>query len=125
MSAPPENPYGPLVPLPELTPEGLRTAVARIAPGQVPALTQHLFEAATNAQRIGSLAPLRTFVHAWAVFVAVQRHPERAARPRALEDLVTAGEKDPGEAIAEIIRIRATAERETGLCGVRVPRAVE
>ncbi|KUN87731.1 hypothetical protein AQJ66_08810 [Streptomyces bungoensis] len=115
MSAQTDGPYGPLIPMPELTPDALRAAVARIAPSKVPALTQHLFEATTNAQQTQSLAPLRAFVHSWAVFVAIERHPERAARLRELERVVDAGEQDPEAAIAEIRAIRETAEAEAGL----------
>ncbi|MEV7191209.1 hypothetical protein AB0N81_05280 [Streptomyces sp. NPDC093510] len=115
MSAQPDEPYGPLIPMPELTPDALRAAVSRIAPSRVPALTRHLFEATTNAQQTQSLAPLRAFVHSWAVFVAIERHPQRAARLRELERLVNAAEQDPTEAIAEIRRIRDDAEAEAGL----------
>ncbi|MEU6089009.1 DUF6247 family protein [Streptomyces sp. NPDC047085] len=100
---------------PKLTPDALRAAVARIAPSRIPALTQHLFEATTNAQQTQSLAPLRAFVHSWAVFVAIERHPERAARLRELERLVDAGEQDPAAAIEEIRAIREAAEAEAGL----------
>ncbi|MGR8010090.1 hypothetical protein [Streptomyces hypolithicus] len=115
MSAQPDGPYGPLIPMPELTPDSLRAAVARIAPSRIPALTQHLFEATTNAQQTQSLAPLRAFVHSWAVFVSIERHPARAARLRELEMTVDAGEQDPAEAITEIRRIRKAAESEAGL----------
>ncbi|MEU7582626.1 hypothetical protein AB0B50_34160 [Streptomyces sp. NPDC041068] len=101
--------------MPELTPDALRAAVARIAPSRIPALTQHLLEATTNAQQTQSLAPLRAFVHSWAVFVAIERHPQRAARLRALEQLVNAAEQDPADAVAEIRRIRDEAEAEAGL----------
>nr|WP_206328148.1 DUF6247 family protein [Streptomyces sp. S3(2020)] len=101
--------------MPELTPDGLRAAVERIAPSRVPALTQHLFEATTNAQQTQTLAPLRAFVHSWAVFVAIERHPQRAARLRELEAIVDTGEQDPAEAVAEINAIRETAEAEAGL----------
>ncbi|WP_254370466.1 hypothetical protein [Streptomyces sp. A3M-1-3] len=101
--------------MPDLTTEALRAAVAKIAPSRIPALTQHLFEATTNAQQTQSLAPLRAFVHSWAVFVAIERHPERAARLRELERLVDAGEQDPTKAIAEIRRLRGAAEAEAGL----------
>ncbi|QHC29971.1 hypothetical protein GR129_15270 [Streptomyces sp. HF10] len=37
--------------MPELTPDALRAAVARMAPSRIPAPTQHLFEATTNAQQ--------------------------------------------------------------------------
>lgn len=115
MSAQSDGPYGPLIPMPELTPDALRAAVARIAPSRMPALTQHLFEATTHAQQTQSLAPLRAFVHSWAVFVAIERHPTRAARLRELERLVDVGEEEPAEAIAEIRTIRAAAEAEAGL----------
>jgi len=115
VSAQSDGPYGPLIPMPELTPDALRAAVARIAPSRIPALTQHLFEATTNAQQTQSLAPLRAFVHSWAVFVAIERHPARAERLRELERVVDAGDQDPTEAIAEIQAIRAGAETEAGL----------
>ncbi|WP_127354617.1 DUF6247 family protein [Actinacidiphila soli] len=115
MSVQPDGPYGPLIPMPELTPDALRAAVAKIAPSRISALTQHLFEATTNAQQTQSLAPLRAFVHSWAVFIAIERHPERAARLRELERIVDAGEQDPMEAITEIRGIREAAEAETGL----------
>ncbi len=113
MSPQPDGPYGPLIPMPELTPDALRAAVARISPSRVPALTQHLFEATTNAQQTQSLAPLRAFVHSWAVFVAIERHPQRAARLRELERIVDGGQQDPAEAIAEIRQIREAAEAGT------------
>ncbi|MGW1375258.1 DUF6247 family protein [Streptomyces sp. NPDC002446] len=115
MSVQPDGPYGPLIPQPELTPDALRSAVARIAPSRIPALTQHLFEATTSAQQTQTLAPLRAFVHSWGVFVAIERHPERAARLRELERIVDRGESDPAAAIAEIQQIRETAEAEAGL----------
>ncbi|OIK07204.1 hypothetical protein [Streptomyces monashensis] len=101
--------------MPEPTPDALRAAVARLARSRTPALTQHLFEAATNAQRARSLAPLRAFVHSWAVFVAIEGRPERAARLRELEQIVDAGEEDPAAVIAEIRAIREAAEAEAGL----------
>ncbi|WP_152774537.1 DUF6247 family protein [Streptomyces spongiae] len=101
--------------MPELTPDALCAAIARIAPSRIPALTQHLFEATTNAQQTQSLAPLRAFVHSWAVFVAIERHPARAQRLRELERIVDAGEQDPSDAITEIRSIREAAEAEAGL----------
>ncbi|MFJ9816628.1 hypothetical protein ACIRU3_15400 [Streptomyces sp. NPDC101151] len=102
----------------ELTPDALRAAVARIAPSRIPELTQHLVDATTNVQQTRSLAPLCAFVHSWAVFVAIERHPERAVRLRELEHIVDAGEQDPAAAIVEIHVIREAAEAEAGLCGV-------
>ncbi|MFF4750795.1 DUF6247 family protein [Streptomyces sp. NPDC002514] len=111
----PQSRLEPLIPMPALTPEALRTAVERLTPSRVPAFVQDLVEATTNAQQAQSLAPLRTFVHTWGVFVAVQRHPSRAARLRHLEEVISAGAEDPTEAIAEIRSIQAAAEAEAGL----------
>ncbi|MFJ3977703.1 DUF6247 family protein [Streptomyces sp. NPDC090021] len=101
--------------MPELTPAALREAVAKIAPSRVPDLTLHLFEATTNAQQTQSLAPLRAFIHSWAVFVEIERHPHRAARLHALERLVQEGADDPASALAEIQQILDKAEAVTGL----------
>ncbi|WP_341846174.1 hypothetical protein [Streptomyces caeruleatus] len=49
------------------------------------------------------------------MFVAVERHPGRAARLWELERIVDAGEQDPREAITEILAIREVAEAEAGL----------
>ncbi|MFI8088254.1 DUF6247 family protein [Streptomyces sp. NPDC086080] len=111
----PEPLTEPIAPMPALTPEALRTAVERLTPSRVPAFVQDLVEATTNAQQAQSLAPLRTFVHTWGVFVAIQRRPSRAARLRHLEDMVSAGADDPADAIAEIRQIHAEAEAEAGL----------
>ena len=105
----------PLLPMPALTPEALRTAVERLTPSRVPAFVQDLVEATTNAQQTQSLAPLRTFVHIWGVYVAIQRYPSRATRLRQMEEVVSAGTEDPADAIAEIRRIHAEATAEAGL----------
>ncbi|MFI1337333.1 hypothetical protein ACH4U7_45955 [Streptomyces sp. NPDC020845] len=73
-----------------------------------------LFEATTNAQQTQSLAPLRAFVHSWAVLVAIERHPERAAHLREPERIVDMAEQDPTAAIQEIQQIRKAAEAEAG-----------
>ena len=111
----PEPLTEPVVPMPALTPEALRTSVASLTPSRLPAFVQDLVEATTSAQQTQSLAPLRTFVHTWGVFVAIQRRPSRATRLRHLEEVVSAGTEDPANAIAEIRRIYAEAEAEAGL----------
>ncbi|MET8453036.1 hypothetical protein [Streptomyces sp. NPDC005209] len=47
--------------------------------------------------------------------MAIERHPERAARLRELERILDAGEQDPAAAITEIRSIREAAEAEAGL----------
>lgn len=106
---------GPLIPMPELTPDGLRRAVAQITPGALPALVEHLAEAATAAQKGGSLGPLRAFTHRWALHVALERFPRRAARLHELEQLVESGTADPATAraaVAEIGRLVDEARAE-------------
>ncbi|MEU9388852.1 hypothetical protein AB0D86_02480 [Streptomyces sp. NPDC048324] len=109
------QPDEPLIPMPALTPGALRTAVASLTPSRMPAFVSDLVDATTWAQQLQSFGPLRTFVHTWGVFVAVQRYPARAARLRQLEESVSAGVEDPVDAIAEIRKIHAEAEAEAGL----------
>lgn len=117
MTALPADPGAdePLIPMPALTPGTLRTAVESLTPSRMPTFVSDLVDATTQAQQLQSFAPLRTFVHTWGVFVAIQRYPSRAARLRQLEDLVSAGEADPTAAVAEIRKIHADAEAEAGL----------
>ncbi|MGX1909432.1 hypothetical protein ACWIID_11275 [Streptomyces phaeochromogenes] len=53
-------------------------------------------------------------MHSWAVFIAIEQHPHRAARLHELERIVNAGDQEPAEAIAEIRAIRSAAEAEAG-----------
>jgi hypothetical protein len=105
----------PLIPMPALTPDALRAAVEKLTPSRMQAFVRDLVDATTSAHQQQSLAPLRTFVHTWGVFVAIQRYPSRAARLRHLEEVVSAGVEDPAAAIAEIRKIHAEAESEAGL----------
>ncbi len=105
----------PLIPMPALTPDALRAAVESLTPSRMPTFVRDLVDATTSAQQLQSLAPLRTFVHTWGVFVAIQRYPARAARLRHLEEAVSAGVDIPTDAIAEIRKIHADAQAEAGL----------
>lgn len=109
------QPGEPLIPMPLLAPDALRAAVEELTPSRMPAFVRDLVDATTSAQRAQSLASLRTFVHAWGVFVAIQRYPLRAARLRHLEDVVSGGVEDPADAITEIRKIHVEAEAEAGL----------
>ncbi|PWI43803.1 hypothetical protein [Streptomyces sp. ICBB 8177] len=105
---------GPLVPMPPLTPTALRRAVAQIAPAQLAAFRDHLEEAAEQAASSSSTAPLRSFLRYWGEFVAVQRHPARAARLRELENTAQ-NATDPAAARAALAGVReimAQAQRE-------------
>ena len=117
MTALPADPQAdePLIPMPALTPGALRTAVEGLTPSRMPTFVSDLVDATTKAQQLQWFAPLRTFVHTWGVFVAIQRYPSRAARLRHLEEMVSAGEAEPTAAVAEIRKIHADAEAEVGL----------
>lgn len=109
------QPGEPLIPMPALTPDALCAAVEKLTPSRMPAFVRDLVDATTNAERAQSLAPLRTFVHTWGVFVAIQRYPLRAARLRHLEEVVSGGVVDPADAIAEVGKMHAEAEAEAGV----------
>ncbi len=103
MSAQPVSPAA-AMPMPPLTPEGLRAAVAQLAPDRLSELSEHLLHAATQAQELDSTVPLRSFTEYWGMVVAIERDPARAARFHALEAVVDAG-LDPDavrDAISEI-----------------------
>ncbi|MFF4601695.1 DUF6247 family protein [Streptomyces sp. NPDC001339] len=67
------------------SPEDLRAALRQIAPDAVPAFDAERVVALREARERISSAPMRRFVGQWAVYVALWRHPERAARLHALE----------------------------------------
>lgn len=105
---------GPLISMPALTPAALRTAIAQIAPAQLPTYAEHLDRAAEQAASQSTITPLRAFLQYWGEFVAIQRYPERAARLRRLEAAADAAETPEALAplAAEIQQILREAQRE-------------
>lgn len=103
----------PLIPMPARTPAALRTAVAQIAPAHLPSFVEHLDQAEQAAAQ-STIAPLRTFLTWWSEFVAVERHPTRAARLRELERAAEAApDRDSVDPVlAEIRQIMDAARRE-------------
>ncbi|MBW5482204.1 hypothetical protein [Streptomyces bambusae] len=105
------------VPQPPAHPEAIRAALAQIAPHLLAAFDRDRAASTARARAEVSAVPLRTFTEAWVVEVAIARHPETAARLRALE--ARAGEvADLGTArdiAAEISRIRNAAAAEAGI----------
>ncbi|MEU1787754.1 DUF6247 family protein [Streptomyces sparsogenes] len=102
---------------PASTPEELRAALALIAPDALPTFDAERSAALRQSREKVSAAPMRRFVGQWAVYVAVERHPDRAARLRMLE--ARAAETDDiheaRELAAEIGRILDTACAEAGI----------
>ncbi|GHC48472.1 DUF6247 family protein [Streptomyces flavofungini] len=104
-------------PQPASTPEDLRAALARLAPDALPTFDAERADALRLAREQVSAAPMRRFVGQWAVYVAVERHPERAARLRALEARAATTESvDEARAIAaEIGSILDVSCAEAGI----------
>ncbi|MBQ0988004.1 hypothetical protein KBZ10_26500 [Streptomyces sp. F63] len=107
----------PRIAQPASTPEELRAALAVTAPDALPTFDAERAAALQQSRDQVSAAPMRRFVGQWAVYVAVERHPERAARLRALEARA-AEVGDIGRAreiAAEIGRILDEACAEAGI----------
>jgi len=106
-----------LTPQPAGTPEDLRAALSQLAPDALPTFDAERSAALQQARERVSAAPMRRFVGQWAVYVALERHPERAARLRSLEARAATTESlDDARAIAaEIGRILDEACGEAGV----------
>lgn len=107
----------PLIPQPNMTPEELRAALTRIAPGQVVAFDAARTAAMTEAREKVDAAPMRRFLRTWAMTVAIERHPERAARLNTLQARATEVE-DLAEwraITAEVADIQRQAATEAGI----------
>ncbi|MFD5316491.1 DUF6247 family protein [Streptomyces sp. NPDC127098] len=108
----------PGIPQPASTPEDLRAAMALLAPEALGTFDTERAVALRQAREQVSAAPMRRFVGQWAVRVAIERHPGRAARLRALE--ARAAEVDDlDEARAIAAEIGAIIDAATVEAGVR------
>lgn len=106
-----------VVPQPASTPEDLRAALAQLAPDALPTFDAERAAALRQSREQVSAAPMRRFVGQWAVYVAVERHPEQATRLRALETRAATTESlDEARGIAaEIGSILDVACAEAGI----------
>ncbi|MFF4532764.1 DUF6247 family protein [Streptomyces sp. NPDC001407] len=80
-----DGPDTPLIPQPANTPEDLRAAVAKVMPSSLTTFDTERAEALREARSTGNAGPMRRLVGQWAVYVAIARHPQRAARFHHLE----------------------------------------
>ncbi|MFK0258446.1 DUF6247 family protein [Streptomyces sp. NPDC090445] len=123
MSTAPDPAPGGSGPQPAATAEDLRAALARLAPDAVPTFDAERATAVARAREQVSSAPMRRFLRQWALYVAIERHPDQAARLRTLEDQA-ANAITPAQARAIATEIgdildRAAAEAGIPLGGVR------
>lgn len=110
---------GPSTPIPQpaCTPDDLRAALEVVAPRSLPAFDRERTAALKQARQEVSADPLRSFAEQWAVYVAIERHPDRATRLHELEARAAeTDDLDEGRAIvAEVGRILRAASVEAGL----------
>ncbi|WP_217241112.1 DUF6247 family protein [Streptomyces sp. AC555_RSS877] len=106
-----------VAPQPASTPEDLRAALAQLAPDALPTFDAERSTALQQAREQVSAAPMRRFVGQWAVYAALERHPERAARLRSLEAraAITESLEEARIITAEIGRILDMACAEAGV----------
>ncbi|MEV6326119.1 hypothetical protein [Streptomyces sp. NPDC051909] len=102
---------------PPVQAEAIRSALAQVAPHLLPQFDQDRATATARARAETSATPLRVFAEAWAVEVAIARHPETAARLRELEAAAEEAAEPPAALgiAAEISGIRRVAVVEAGL----------
>ena len=104
----------PLFPMPPLTEQALRVAVSRLDPAAAVRFETEFHAAWQEAVQTDSTVPMHTFLHRWAVFVALHRYPARSARLHELERAVAgAGTRDAARAAAaEVGALLDVASRE-------------
>jgi hypothetical protein len=103
----------PLIPMPVLTLDALRQAVAAVAPSRLPEFFQEIQDAFSQAGDEDSVFPIRHFYQRWGATVAIERRPSVAAHLHAAERAVA--DPDPnvrGRAIREAAEIVQAAYRE-------------
>lgn len=102
MTQPASHPHDePLFPMPPVSEAPLRTAVRRLDPAAAVRYEWEFHAAWEEALLTDSTVPMHTFLHRWAVFVALRRIPARAARLDELERTVGAAEtRDEARAAA-------------------------
>lgn len=110
-----EHTYGdePLIPMPPLTLDALRQAVATVVPSRLPEFFQEIQDAFSRAGEEDSVFPIRHFYQRWAATIAIERRPSVSARLHAAERALADHDADVRErAIREAGEIVRAAYRE-------------
>jgi hypothetical protein len=99
---------GPIIPMPPLTREGLREAVATLVPSRLPEMFADMQQAFDWAADQGSTEPIRRFLIHWGSIVAIERDPETARRlhdaERRIDDTDPAVRQAAVKEAGEIVR---------------------
>ena len=102
-----------LIPMPALTLDALRQAVATVAPSRLPEFFQEIQEAFSQAGDEDSVFPIRHFYQRWGAAIAIERRPSVAARLHTAERALADPDADIRErAIREAAEIVQAAYRE-------------
>ena len=75
----------PLIPMPALTLDALRQAVAAVVPSRLPEFFQEIQDAFSQAGDEDSVFPVQHFYQRWGATIAIERRPSVAARLHAAE----------------------------------------
>jgi hypothetical protein len=103
----------PLIPMPALTLDALRRAVAAVAPSRLPEFFQEIQDAFSQAGDEDSVFPIRHFYQRWGATVAIERRPSVAARLHAAERALANPDAEARDrAIREAAEIVQAAYRE-------------
>jgi hypothetical protein len=107
----------PLIPMPALTLDALRQAVAAVVPSRLPEFFQEIQDAFSQAGDEDSVFPIRHFYQRWGATIAIERRPSVAARLHAAERALADPDADVRErAIQEAGEIVQAAYHEVA-CG--------
>jgi hypothetical protein len=112
MTTAPIDPTRPIIPMPDKTPAALRIAVAQLDPSAVAAFDQQWNDAIRRARDEYTLTPPRAFVEHWWSWVGIARFPERLARFRECQRIVSesADRAERRAAASELAALLAEAE---------------
>lgn len=103
----------PLFPMPPVTEQSLRVAVMSIEAAAAVRFENEFHSAWEEALLMDSTVPMHTFLHCWAVFVALHRHPERSARLAELgREVAQSGRTEARAAAIEAAKLLDEAARE-------------
>jgi hypothetical protein len=103
----------PLIPMPSLTLDALRQAVAVVAPSRLPEFFQDIQDSFRQAGDEDSVFPIRHFYQRWGATVAIERRPALAARLHAAERALADTDAEVRDrAVREAAEIVQAAYRE-------------
>jgi hypothetical protein len=103
----------PLIPMPALTLDAFRQAVATVAPSRLPEFFPDIQDTFSQAGDEDSVFPIRHFYRRWGATIAIERRPSVAARLHAAERALADPDADVRQhAVRDAAEIVQAAYRE-------------